>query len=116
MSIKKVTAIFDELRLQEVENALQQHGITGFTIHKAQGRGAYVNNYNRNQLSSHIQMDIYTSQQLAKFVAKLIISAAHVNAEGEGLVSIAPIDELYWIHTKHAVNEAEFSLREIDDD
>ncbi|PKH06164.1 P-II family nitrogen regulator [Moritella sp. Urea-trap-13] len=116
MSIKKVTAIFDELRLQEVENALQQHGITGFTIHKAQGRGAYVDNYNRNQLSSHIQMDIYTNQKLAKFIAKLIIRVAHVNAEGEGLVSITPIEALYWIHTKHAVDEAEFTLRGSDDE
>jgi len=42
MSLKKVTAIFHELRLSNVEETLRNHFITGYTIHKTEGRGAYV--------------------------------------------------------------------------
>ncbi|PKH02107.1 P-II family nitrogen regulator [Psychromonas sp. MB-3u-54] len=112
MSLKKVTAIFDELRLSNVEDTLRKHSIIGYTIHKTEGRGAYVDTYNKNKLSPHIQMDIYTSDKYAAKVAKIIINAAYTNTEDEGLVSITSVDELFWIHTKHAVQEDEFKIIE----
>ena len=48
MNMKKLTAIFDEMVLARVEEALLSHGYKGFTIHKATGRGAYADTYNRN--------------------------------------------------------------------
>jgi nitrogen regulatory protein P-II 1 len=33
MNINKVTAIFDEFRLKEVEETLIRHGVKGFTLH-----------------------------------------------------------------------------------
>ena len=33
MDINKVTAIFDEFRLKEVEETLIRHGVKGFTLH-----------------------------------------------------------------------------------
>jgi len=110
MSLKKVTAIFVELRLSNVEEALRNHSIAGYTIHKTEGRGAYVDTYNKNNLSPHIQMDIYTSDKYAAKVAKIIINAAYTNTEDEGLVSITSVDELFWIHTKQAVQEDEFKI------
>ncbi|MFT7054283.1 MAG: nitrogen regulatory protein P-II 1 [Psychromonas sp.] len=115
MSLKKVTAIFVELRLSNVEEALRNHLITGYTIHKTEGRGAYVDTYNKNTLSPHIQMDIYTSDKCATNVAKIIINAAYTNTEDEGLVSITPVDELFWIHTKQAIQESEFKIIEAEE-
>lgn len=115
MPLKKVTAIFVELRLSNVEETLRKHSITGYTIHKTEGRGAYVDTYNKNNLSPHIQMDIYTSDKCAANVAKIIINAAYTNTEDEGLVSITPVDELFWIHTKQAIQEDEFNIIEPED-
>ena len=110
MSLKKITAIFDELRLNNVEDALRHHSITGYTLHKTEGRGNYVDTYNKNNLSPHIQMDIYISDKFATKVANVIINAAYTNTEDEGLVSITSVDELFWIHTKQAVQEDEFKM------
>ena len=116
MSLKKVTAIFDELRLSNVEDAMRKHSITGYTVHKTEGRGNYVDTYNKNNLSPHIQMDIYTSDKYATKVAKVIINTAYANTEDEGLVSITSVDELFWIHTKQLAQEDEFKILELESD
>ena len=105
MNMKKVTAIFDEMVLTRVEEALLSHGYKGFTIHKATGRGAYADTYNRNHLSAHIVMTIYVAFDDAEHVAEVLLDAAHTNIEGEGLVSISPVDNLYWINSKSEASE-----------
>jgi len=55
-------------------------------------------------------MDIYTSDEHAANVAKLIMDASYDNAKDEGLVSITPVEQLFWIHTKQAVQEDEFKM------
>ena len=110
MSFKKVTAIFDQLKLVDVENALKAHSKIGFTVHSVEGKGAYVDLYNRNALSSHIQMDIYTNQDCALRVAQIIIDAAHIDSEDEGVVSISDVDMLFWIHSQQQVSSEELKF------
>ena len=110
MSFKKVTAIFDQIKLVDVENALKVHSHIGFTVHSVEGKGAYVDLYNRNVLSTHIQMDIYTNQNSALQVAQIIIDAAHSNTEDEGLVSISDVDMMFWIHSQQQVSSEELKL------
>ena len=38
MNINKVTAIFDEFCLKNVEETLIRHGVKGFTLHLVRGR------------------------------------------------------------------------------
>lgn len=116
MSLKKVTAIFDELRLQEVEDALLSHCVSGFTVHNVRGRGNYFDSYNEGRLISHLQLDIYTNEEYADEIARLIVSTAFVNADGEGLVSVIPVDSVYWIHSQQKAQATEFIYREVKDD
>ncbi len=112
--IKKVTAIFDELKLDSVEKALLRHGVKGLTVHKVRGRGEYFNSYGSDPLTAHILVEIYTTDRHAKRVAQVIMEAAHSNVEAEGLVSIDPINEFYWIHTKARCSEEDFGFQEVD--
>ena len=99
MSFKKVTAIFDQDKLDKVESALNAHALKSFTVHTVAGKGNYQDLYN-NTLSEHIQMDIYIHQARAIEVANIIIEAAHSGCEDEGMVSISDVDKLFWIHSK----------------
>tara|TARA_R110002110_G_C13465503_1_gene719020 strand:+ start:4383 stop:4721 length:339 start_codon:yes stop_codon:yes gene_type:complete len=110
MKINKITAIFDELRLEEVESTLIEHGVMGFTLHPVRGRGRYFDSFNDNHLIKHIQMEVYTRADQAKDIAQLIVKAAQVNAESEGLVCIVPVNELFWIHDKRSATEDDFHL------
>ena len=41
MKINKITAIIDEMGLEEVEANLLRHGVNGYTLHPVRGRGRY---------------------------------------------------------------------------
>ncbi|MBC3766265.1 P-II family nitrogen regulator [Neptunicella marina] len=104
MNIRQITATFDELVLPQVEEALLSNGYKGFTLYKAAGRGAYADTYNRNHLSEHIVMTIYVDKRDVEYVADILLNAAHTNVEGEGIVSISPVEKLYWINSKAEVS------------
>jgi len=114
MAIKKITAIFDELHVEKVANALEAHGVKGFTVHPVKGRGSYCNTFSRNHLVRHTQIEIYTAENHAKKIARLLMKVAHVGADSEGLVAITSVDELNWIfQQKQAVIE-DFNYFEVE--
>ena len=108
MKINKITAIFDEYRLKDVEDVLLKHSVTGFTLYPVSGRGYYFDSYNKNHLVKHIKMEIYINADNVQDIAKLIVDTAHVNAQGEGLVSIDHVQELIWIHEKRCAEVSDF--------
>ena len=114
MSIKKITAIIDELQLDAVEKALELHGVTGFTVQAVKGRGNYCNTYSRNHLVNHAQIVIYTGDQHARSITTLIMQTADVGAESEGLVEITSVDELFWVHEQSPAVVDEFNYFEVD--
>ncbi|TVZ37453.1 nitrogen regulatory protein P-II family [Alteromonadaceae bacterium 2753L.S.0a.02] len=111
MKLSKVVAIFDELKLEDIEAALLDNGVAGFTIHPVSGRGRYFDSFNENHLIKHIQIEIYTLREYAEPIGNVIVEAAYSNAESEGLVSIQPVDELYWIHDKRMAQPADFRFK-----
>ena len=110
MNINKVMAIFDEFRLKNVEETLIRHGVKGFTLHPVRGRGHYFDSFNENHLIKHIQMEVYAKAEQAKEIARLIVDAAHANADSEGLVCIVPVNDLLWIHNKRGAIDNDFQL------
>ncbi|AOW75707.1 hypothetical protein A3Q34_01785 [Colwellia sp. PAMC 20917] len=66
MTIKKITAIIDEMQLDNVEKALCDHGVTGFTIHSVKGRGNYCNNYTKDGRVVCKKFEVYTSGEHAR--------------------------------------------------
>tara|TARA_R110001592_G_scaffold116060_2_gene317049 strand:- start:11931 stop:12272 length:342 start_codon:yes stop_codon:yes gene_type:complete len=109
MNINKVTAIFDESCLKEVESALLQHGVKGFTLYPVRGRGYNFDSFNeKKHLIKHIQLEVYVKTDQAKAIAQVIVEAAHVNADSEGLVCIIPVNDLIWIHDKRRATVSDF--------
>ena len=111
MKINKITAIFDEYRLKDVEDVLLKHSVTGFTLYPVSGRGYYFDSFNENHLIKHIQMEIYTKADHAKAIAQLIVDTAHVDADSEGLVCIVPVNDLLWMHDKRSASGDDFQFR-----
>ncbi|PCI63267.1 MAG: transcriptional regulator [Gammaproteobacteria bacterium] len=110
MSIKKVTAIIGELMLDNVEQALMDHGVTGFTIHPVKGRGYYANLYSEDGLVSHSQIEIFTNGEYAKKIVNLIMKITNIGVDGQGLIAVTSVDELYGIGKKSLVNESQFNF------
>ncbi|WP_417686060.1 P-II family nitrogen regulator [Pseudidiomarina gelatinasegens] len=111
MNLSKITAIFDQLRQDSVEEALIGRGVSGFTLFPVRGRGYYFDSYNDDHLVDHVQLEVYVNSDDARDVALLVVEAAHTGVSNEGLVSISPIDELFWVHDKRVATNKELSLQ-----
>lgn len=110
MTIKKITAIIDEMQLDKIAKALCDHGVTGFTIHPVTGRGNYSNTFSKGGLVTHKQIEVYTSEEHATKVACLIMKTADVAVDGEGLVAITSVDELFWVYQQTPAQISDFNF------
>ncbi len=108
MALKKVSAIFETLRLEEVEEALIQQGAKGFTVHKVRGRGAYFDSYNRDPLTPRTLLEVYTSEANVATIIRAICKAACLGHNHGGLVSVVPVEELYWINDEKCCEDSDF--------
>lgn len=112
MTIKKITAIINEIQLGNVEKALCDHGVTGFTIHPVTGRGNYCNTYTKDGLVVHKKLEVYISEEHATKVASLIMKTADLELENEGLVAITSVDELFWVYQQTPAQANDFHFNE----
>ena len=112
MNIKKITAIINEMQLDNVANALCEHGVKGFTIHPVSGRGNYCNTYSKDGLVTHKQIEVYTTDERATQVARLIMKTADVALDSEGFVAITSVDELFWVYQQTPVQISDFNFNE----
>lgn len=100
MKMRKITAIFQESMLKKVEAALCDVGVVGFTLTSVAGCGEYKNFYGQDQTTCHARIEIFIEKNKAEEVAQSIVTAAHIGLEGDGIVAISPVEELYRIRTK----------------
>ena len=112
MSINKITAIVNEFNLNNIEEALLNHGVNGFTVTEVKGRGSYCNNYTKDKLVSHNQIEIFSSEEHAPEIAKLIMEIADVGMYSEGLIAITPVDSLQWIYQQTALADKDFNFNQ----
>ena len=108
MALKKVTAIFDSLKLEAVEAALVRRGVKGFTVQEVKGRGAYFDSFNRDPLTPHTRLEVYTSEAGVAAVAEAVFEAARVGFDHDGLISVVPVEELYWINDGKRCEDSDF--------
>lgn len=95
MQWQKVTAIIRRQALQPVEQRLREMGVKGVTVTSVRGYGEYANLFHRSWMVPHLRLEIFTDTGRARIIAEAILSAAHTGAEGDGLVAILPVDEIY---------------------
>lgn len=112
MTIKKITAIINEMQLDNVAKALCEHGVTGFTIHPVTGRGNYCNTFSKNGFVTHKQIEVYTTEEHANQVARLIMKTADVALDSEGLVAITTVDELFWVYQQTPAQIDDFNFND----
>lgn len=113
MTIKKITAIINEMQLDNVAKALCEHSVTGFTIHPVTGRGNYCNTFSKDGLVTHKQIEVYTTEEHANQVARLIMKTADVALDSEGLVAITTVDELFWVYQQTPAQIDDFNFNDV---
>ena len=100
--MKKITAIIREDVQDELVEKLRSHGVPGLSIIQVKGYGEYINNYSQDVLEPCIKVEIFTNEEAAEKVAKLIMELVSTGVEGDGIVAISPVDVLYRIRDQQS--------------
>jgi len=103
IDLKRIVAIIRDLFLKRVEGRLKQVGIKGITVSKVKGYGEYANLYKADWLVDHARIEIFTEKAQVKNIVAAILEEAHEGAPGGGLVAVLPVEELYRIRTRTAI-------------
>jgi len=103
----KVTAIIRCEVLKKVEQRIEEIGVYGITVTQVQGYGEYTDFYSRDCMTTHSRVEIFTSDQRADEIARAIMDAAHSGLEGDGIVAVLPVKNLYRIRNRAEVKASE---------
>ncbi|WJW74273.1 P-II family nitrogen regulator [Thiohalobacter sp. IOR34] len=102
MSYSKVTAIVRLDRMEAVEKSLIEAGAQGMTVTQVKGCGEWKDFFNKDWLVTHARVEVFTGAGQAEVLARAIMEAAHTGEEGDGIVAILPVTQLYRIRSKAA--------------
>lgn len=100
MKFCKVTAIIRPERLEVVEECLKKLNVPGISISKVKGFGEYANFYETDWLCTHVCVEIFGGADQANKIVQAIMDTAHTGLEGDGIVSVLPVESVYHIRTK----------------
>ncbi|HED17455.1 MAG TPA: P-II family nitrogen regulator [Gammaproteobacteria bacterium] len=105
MSFKKITAIIRPDLLNKAEKVLKELGVPGVSVSQVKGYGEYADFYAKDWMVTHARIEVIIDTARAEEIAQAIMDAAHTGLEGDGIVSIVPVEKLYHIRTKAVCDE-----------
>lgn len=105
MTTQQIEAIIRVSALEPVEEALKNAGVSGLTISRVRGYGAYRNYFRDDWTHRYARLEIFTSR--AREIADLIVDSAHTGQAGDGIVAIEPVDEVIRIKTRDGFQSGE---------
>ena len=104
--MKKVEAIIQPYKLDDVKDALAQMGVTGMTVSEVRGHGrqkghteVYRSREYTVDLLPKVKVEIILPDQIADEAVDCLIKAAHTGKIGDGKVFISSIDEVFRIRS-----------------
>lgn len=100
MDFRNVTAIIQSGMLEKVEKALQASNVPGISVSKVKGFGEYANFYKSDWMTTHVRIEVFVSKSQADQIAKIIMDVAHTGIDGDGIVAVLPVYDVYHIRNK----------------
>jgi nitrogen regulatory protein P-II 1 len=104
--MKKIEAIIRAERLQEVQDALDQLGVSGLTVSEVMGCGrqkGYTEQYRGSRanisLLPKLKVESVLADELVEMAIDAIVAAAYTGETGDGRVFVWPVEQAIRIRT-----------------
>ena len=104
--MKKIEAIIRPDRLQRVQDALDELGVSGLTVSEVMGCGrqkGYTEHYRGSQanisLLPKLKIESVVPAELTDRAVEAIVAAAYTGETGDGLLFVLPVSEVVRIRT-----------------
>ena len=111
--MKKIEAIIRHERLQEVQDALDQLGVSGLTVSEVVGCGrqkGYTEQYRgvsaNISLLPKIKVEAVVPEKLLETALEAIVNAARTDKIGDGKIFVSPIEHVLRIRTGEVGDDA----------
>ena len=112
--IKKVTAIVRTDALMDVECRLRSLGVPGVTVSRVKGFGEYANFFTPDWKSAYACIEGFIDETQVPSLVDSVIATAYSGVPGDGIIAVAPVDELYRIRDYRRLES--LRGRQADDD
>ncbi|HWR13097.1 MAG TPA: P-II family nitrogen regulator [Rectinemataceae bacterium] len=119
--IKKIEAIIREEALDPVKDALRSIGIVGMNVVEVRGHGrqgginlSWRGTAYQMDMIPKIMLSIILSERNVEKAIDTIASAARTGKEGDGIIFIYPVDDVFRIRTGERGGEALAYTDDID--
>jgi len=111
--MKKIEAIIQPFKFDDVKEALTQAGVEGMTITEVKGFGRQKGHKEIYRGSEYtvdvlpkVKIEIVSTDDRADAVVKAIMGAAKTGKIGDGKVFVLPVSEAYRIRTDESDDKA----------
>ena len=95
MAINLVVAIVRESQVKTIVSKLYEHNIPGVTISPVRGYGEHVNVYSQDITEDNVRVEVFVADSFSEQVVKIIMQAAHTGLQGDGIVAVLPVSNIY---------------------
>lgn len=106
MYFRKVTAIVQTTALEAVERSLREAGVKDVTVTRVKGYGEYANFFTQDWMTEHVRLEIFTHVDRVGGILEAIFRVASTGAEGDGIVAVLPVEQIYGIRDRAAADPA----------
>jgi len=111
--MKKIEAIIRHFKLEDVKNALSEHGIAGMTITEVRGFGrqkGHTETYRGTEYAvdfvPKVKVEVAVSDDRSQAAIDTIIKAAQTGQIGDGKIFVSDLTESIRIRTGESGSEA----------
>ena len=111
--MKKIEAIIRHFKLEDVKNALSEHGIAGMTITEVRGFGrqkGHTETYRGTEYAvdfvPKVKVEVAVSDDQLQSAIDTIIKTAQTGQIGDGKIFVSELSESIRIRTGESGNEA----------
>ncbi|OOE93616.1 hypothetical protein BZG76_02535 [Salinivibrio sp. AR647] len=107
--IDKVSVIFQEQKLEDIESLLAEEGVRSFTIYQVQGRGSQANLIDTHALNTRYQLDIFIGNSHTQSLVDTLLNTLCVSQEGNGVTSVIENVLLFDNNTKNQISNPSYN-------
>ncbi len=111
--MKKIEAIIQPFKFDDVKEALTQAGVEGMTISEVKGFGRQKGHKEIYRGSEYtvdvlpkVKIEIVSGDDKVEAIVKTIMETAKTGKIGDGKVFVLPVDEAYRIRTEESNEKA----------
>ncbi len=95
MELSAVIAIIRREKLEEVERALRELGVSGISVSKVKGYGEYHNFFAGDWMVENVRLEIFTRKDKVDAITETILNTAYTGSRGDGIVAVFPIEKFF---------------------